>query len=56
MSRTTGVVVVNNVTKRILALDLANRTGWAYLGPDGRRLYGAWDIAARRLEQEVLFA
>lgn len=31
--------------RRILALDPANRTGWAYVGRDGRRLYGAWNIA-----------
>ncbi len=31
--------------KRILAIDPANRTGWAYLGADGRRLFGGWLIA-----------
>ena len=30
--------------RTILALDPANRTGWAYLTADGRRLYGAWDL------------
>jgi len=29
----------------ILALDPANRTGWAYVGAGGLRLYGAWNIA-----------
>ena len=28
--------------KRVLAIDPAKRTGWAYLCADGRRLYGAW--------------
>lgn len=32
---------------RILALDLANRTGWAYLTEDGDRDYGTWDLVKR---------
>jgi len=32
-------------TRRILALDPANQTGWAYLTADGRRLFGTWGIA-----------
>ena len=32
-------------TRRILALDPANQTGWAYLTADGRRLFGTWAIA-----------
>ena len=31
--------------KRILGIDPASRTGWAYLGADGRRLFGGWVIA-----------
>jgi len=30
--------------RRILAIDPANRCGWAYSGTDGKRLYGVWSI------------
>ncbi|HUT60446.1 MAG TPA: crossover junction endodeoxyribonuclease RuvC, partial [Phycisphaerae bacterium] len=34
-----------NGALRILAVDPANQTGWAYVDADGRRLYGSWAIA-----------
>lgn len=35
------------MAERILALDPANRTGWAYVDAEGRRLSGAFCIAKR---------